>query len=443
MTRRNIWVIFLAAIVSLACYHKAQRNRFASVFGSTLSLIGEEYVEEVDQRKLFDAAMEGMVSQLDKYSNYINPEDFKQFQVSIDQEFIGIGIEVRLDPETKRLTVLSPLVGTPAYLAGIRAGDIITKIDGKSCEGLELKDAVGLLRGKKGTPVTMAILHRGEEEPVDIRVVRDTIQVASVLGDTRRKDGSWNFFLEENPRIGYVRINTFGEHTTEELRKALKFEHQPIDALILDLRGNPGGLLLAAVDACDMFIDQGVIVSTRGRGGRPVEGGKYEAHPSKTIVPADIPVVVLVNQGSASASEIVAACLQDHRRAIVVGERTWGKGTVQNVIHLEGGQSVLKLTTASYWRPNNHNIHRTSTATEEDDWGVMPDDGYLVTMSEEEAERVYLARRDRDILNAPGSKSPAPVTEEVAMPVIDPQLRKAVEYLQQRLDEIDARGRKA
>jgi carboxyl-terminal processing protease len=214
----------------------------------------------------------------------------------------------------------------------------------------------------------------------------------------------------------------------------LDFNDHPVDALILDLRGNPGGLLTAAVEICDMFIDRGTIVSTRGRG-RTVKS-KYEANPENTIVPKEMPVVVLTNGASASASEIVAACLQDHKRAVVVGARSFGKGTVQNVIRLEGGKSALKLTTASYWRPSGKNIHRGENATDDQDWGVRPNKGFEVKLDAEEVERLLRARRDRDILPVVDSDGQPPPRE-------DPQLDKAVEYLQQQLAEPAVKTKKA
>jgi carboxyl-terminal processing protease len=444
MPLRNLLVIFLSAAVSLACYEKAQRNRYASTLTEAMRLIDQNYVEEVDERELFENAMNGMVSGLDPYSGYYGPDSFRQVEETIDQQFGGVGLVVELDPENQRLTVMSPLVGTPAYKAGVAAGDVIVQIDGESTEGMTINDAVELMRGEPGTSVKLVVRRAGQDQPIHFRLQRAVIPVESVLGDVRRPDGSWEFFLRDHPRIGYVRVTTFGKRTTEELARTLRFEDHPVDALILDLRNNAGGLLDAAVEVCDMFIDSGRIVSTRSRSGQVKE--QYDAA-SKTIVDKHLPMAVLVNRFSASASEIVAACLQDHRRAVIVGERTWGKGTVQNIIELEGGKSALKLTTASFWRPSGVNIHRFKDASEKDPWGVRPDDGLEVVLSDEQFQKLFAQRRARDVLRSArgpndlrknGGEKELGGGSSVAGALDDPQREKAVEHLESVLRRRDA-----
>ncbi len=426
MPRRNLHIVMLAAVVSLVCYHRAARNRYASVFAEAMGYIHSEYVKPIDDRTLFNAAMNGMTGELDPYSAYINPKAYSQFNVEMRQEFGGVGIEVSLDPQTKRLMIVNPLVGTPAFKAGALAGDTIVAIDGQSTEGWTLEDAVGVLRGPVGKPVTISVLHKGETEPVDLHITRATIEIESILGDTRNSDGTWNFYLQEHPEIGYIRIASFGEHTAAELRKVLKFKDHPIEALIIDVRGNPGGLLDSAVDICDMFISEGEIVSTRGR--RPDDIRSYTAKSSTTIVPADLPVVVLVDEGSASASEIFSACLQDHKRAVIAGQRSWGKGTVQKVIELEGRRSALKITTATYWRPSGKNIHRLGKERDlTGEWGVQPTPGLDVEMTQEQITAYYKWRRERDIAVGPQKETG---DDEVVEASADPVLEKAVEYLQ-------------
>ncbi|KKL05451.1 hypothetical protein LCGC14_2605910, partial [marine sediment metagenome] len=225
--------------------------------------------------------------------------------------------------------------------------------------------------------------------------------------------------------IGYVRINGFAEKTPGEMQRAIRWliEHD-MQGLILDLRDNPGGLLTAATDVCDMFIDSGTIVTTRRRDKKISQ--KIEATAKQTV--GHFPIVVLVNHLSASASEIVAACLQDHGRAVVVGKRTWGKGTVQEVIEMPDGQGVLKLTTASYWRPSEKNIHRTKTAKEEDDWGVTPDEGYAVVVEGDELMRLRKWRLKRDVFQPTDNGEPA-------QPFVDRQLAKALEYLDKEIGD--------
>jgi len=435
MPLRNLLTIFLASIVSLACYVKADRNRYASALAQAMNVIDAHYLDEVSYCELYENAMQGMAKGLDPYSAYISPTEYLRFMEGLEQEFGGIGILVEVDQKTERLTVMSPLLDTPAYRAGIKAGDVILKIDGQDTTGMTLEDAVKLMRGEPGAPVRLTVRHVGEEEPIEVDITRDIIPIESVFGDRRGKDGTWDFLLEEDPRITYVRVTTFGENTVDELTEILK--DRKVEALVLDLRDNAGGLLAAAVVTCDLFIDDGVIVSTRER------GGKMHRAPAKatseTIVDRDIPMVVLTNRFSASASEIVAACLQDQGRAKIVGQRTWGKGTVQNIIELEGRRAALKLTTASYWRPSGKNIHRRKDASDEDDWGVRPDKGFNIVLTDEEADQVRKDRRKRDaFLNGGRENGTADPKEENAdEPLYDPQLHKAIEYLDSQLPSTD------
>jgi len=420
MPRRNVLALLLVTVGSLICYLNADRHGQILVYA--MDQIDHRYLEHIDRATLFQGAMQGMVNQLDDYSAYISPAAVEQFQETLDQKFGGLGLQVSLDPQTKQLTVMSPMVGTPAYEAGVRAGDKILRIDDQSTQGLSLRDAVDLMRGKPGEPIMLSILHVGDDKPIDMKIVRDVIQVDTVLGDTRDQQGQWEYFLEGHDRIGYLRINTFGEKTIEELEHALEWlaEHK-MRGLILDLRNDPGGLLSAAIDVCDLFIDKGVIVTTRRRDGRIREA--FTATDENTYT--GFPMAVLVNQYSASASEIVAACLQDHGRAIVVGQRSWGKGTVQEVIELESGQGVLKLTTASYWRPSEKNIHHTSDDEDNGDWGVSPNPGYELKVEGDDLTKLLRARLRRDTYHPDDSPD-----GDDSEPFTDAQLEKAVEYVE-------------
>jgi carboxyl-terminal processing protease len=402
MPLRNLTIIMFAAMLSIACYTRASRNRYAGTLLDAMNIIESEYVDDVEPRKLFEGAMDGMVNQLDPYSGYSPPEEYQQFQEQMDQGFVGIGVFVEIDQKSKRLTIMSPLVGSPAFKAGIKSGDVIMAIDGIDTTGMTLKDSTSHIKGRAGTIVKLSVQHLGEASPVVIPVERAEIPIESVYGDIRDKEGKWIFHLQEKPNIGYIRIHTFGERTATETEAALETFEEPgqeVEALILDLRGNSGGLLNSAIDICDQFLEDGVIVSTKGRNNQ--ERSRTTATAGVKINP-DIPMVVLVDKFSASASEIVAACLQDHQRAVVVGQRSWGKGTVQNIIKLEGGKSALRLTVARYSRPSGKNIHKAADAKDTDDWGVSPNPGLEVNLTTDQFETWVKARRQRDIMTYTG-----------------------------------------
>ena len=433
MPRRNLVWILAIVTISLICWQPAQSatedENYAlfRTFVDTLEQVERNYVKPVDRRELFEGALRGIMETLDPYSNYISEEELQQFTTHVEQKFGGIGIQISLDEDTRQLTVMSPLVGTPAYNAGVLAGDKIIAIEGESTKGITLEDAVKKLKGDPDTKVTITVLHETKEgmliEPEEITITRAIIHIETVLGDTRKEDASWDFMLDKENKIGYVRLMAFSKETAGELRKAIEeLQGQEMKGLILDLRSNPGGLLTSAIEISDMFVSEGTIVSTEGRNH---EARTWTANRRGTL--EDFPMVVLVNQFSASASEIVSACLQDHNRAVIVGERTWGKGSVQNVIQLEGGRSALKLTTASYQRPSGKNIHRFKDAKEEDEWGVMPNEGYLVKYDVDELRNYFKNRRDRDVVRN-GDAAPQN-GEEPDAKFIDRQMSKALEYL--------------
>lgn len=440
MPARNLLILCLAAFLSLVCYHRAARNRYSAALTQAMNIINAQYLDEVQPRVLYEGAMTGITGKLDPYSSYESPKEYEQFDEHINQEFGGIGVLVEMNQDTKRITIMSPLVGTPAYKAGVKAGDVILAIDGKDTENMTLKDTVELIHGPKGKPVLLKLQRPGQDEPLEVSIVRDKIQVDSVLGDRRRNDGHWRFKLPDLPQFTYVRLSQFGKNTAAELEAALKSQNSV--GVILDLRGNAGGLLTAAVGTCDLFLDQGEVVSTRGRDGTVQY--RYVAK-TGTAIPNETPLVILIDRFSASASEIVAACLQDHGRAKVVGQRSWGKGTVQNLISLGEKRGALRLTIASYWRPSGKNIHKKRNATDADEWGVRPDEGYEVVLTDEEMEKILRARRQRDALlfdgDEPADEQPSPIDGDepeklealgkVSPAEVDPQLKKAIEVLKE------------
>ena len=433
MPRGNLLAILFTALVSFVCYQAQDRNPYGRYFAEIMQHVQERYVEEVNTERLFASAVNGMLGQLDENSMYIGPAESDEFRQALDQEFGGIGIHINHDDKTRELTVVATIVDTPAYRAGILAGDKIVRIDGKNVK--ELEDPTRHIKGKPGEPVQLTISRPDVKEPIELPPIeRAIIQVPSVLGEARRPGGDWDFFLPDDPRIAYVRITNFGKHTREELETVMtNLEDKGFDALILDLRNNPGGYLDAAVYASDLFLESGTIATVRGRDSTQIRE-HYQATAPGTY--SGFPMAVLINRYSASASEIVAASLQDHGRALVVGERSYGKGTVQSVIPLGDGHRDLKLTTAYYFRPSNKKIHRRPDPTQPDgheseqaEWGVMPDSGYRIRLDDQELQNWAEWRRKRDF-SPTKDKSPKIGKD-------DKQLGKAIEYLEEQLDKRD------
>lgn len=435
------------AVVSFACYGAVDHNRYGRFFAEVINKVDRDYVKPVDKEKLFDAAVNGMLATLDENSKFYEPEDAQSKLLSvIDQQFGGVGIEVSADPATQQIVVRGTIVGSPAYAAHLLVGDRIAGIDGQSIApdpnrttGPSLiEQATKLIRGPIGTTVRLELIRAGQAKPVEVTLERAEIRVDSVLGDSRNADDSWNFHLAGHPEIGYVRIRSFGDRTPQELQTALtSIGADKLKGLVLDLRGDPGGRLDAAIDVCSFFIPSGqTVVTTRGRNDR-VQEREISHGPA---ICTDVPMVVLIDSMSASASEIVSACLQDYHRAVICGQRSFGKGTVQRIIPMGGNNSVLKLTTATYWRPSNKNIHRHKGAKDSDEWGVLPDKGFEVKMTDKELDDWLKDRAARDVVHR--SQPPAigddPHAEAAA--AIDPQLQRAVDYLEHKPAEAAPAG---
>lgn len=318
------------------------------LFGDIFERIRSQYVEQVDEADLIESAINGMLTSLDPHSSYLPPRDFENMQVQTRGEFGGLGIEVT--QEDGYVKVVSPIDGTPADEAGIQAGDVITHVDGEPVQGLTLNQAVELMRGPVGSEIVITVVREGADEPFDVSIIRDTIKIAAVK---TRTEGS----------TIVLRISSFTDQTFPNLESGLKEAAEEIGGMdavtgvVLDLRNNPGGLLNQAILVSNAFLDKGEIVSTRGR--NPQDSERYNATPGDL---ADgKPIVVLINGGSASASEIVSGALQDHRRAIIVGTKSFGKGSVQTIMPLQG-DGAMRLTTARYYTPSGRSIQSLGVA---------------------------------------------------------------------------------
>jgi carboxyl-terminal processing protease len=459
MSRWNLaWLIGVttAALVGLSLTYSApsrntsvqKRHENLKLLVDVLDEVQKRYVKELDQdkmRELVENMINGGLEKLDPHSAFINAEEYKQFRQASRGKFGGVGIRLGVDQRTGGFLVESPLVGTPAYEAGVMAGDYILKVDGKSLENWPLRKVVENIQGDPGTEVTLTVLHEGAKKPVDLKMTRAEIKIESVMGDTydRIDLKKWNFWVDPATKIAYIRITAFTETTVTELTRVVDgLQKAGMRGLIVDLRGNPGGLLRAAVEVSSMFLPDGKnVVTTKGRNAAVEEVYNARIKNGNFQPATNYPMAILINRYSASASEIVAAALQDHARAIIIGERSFGKGSVQNLLEMEEGQSALKITTASYWRPSARNIHRFPDSKEEDDWGVKPSKGYEVKLTDEERIEYFKWRRDRDIVRRDGQE--AKPAEGVKKDYRDKVMDKALEYIRAELAKNPPQGAQA
>jgi carboxyl-terminal processing protease len=379
-------------------------------FNEVLDMVQKNYVEEIESKKLIDGAINGIMKSLDPHSTYMTADMYKELEVETRGSFGGIGIEITIKKDI--LTVVSPIEDTPAFTAGIKAGDHIIQIDGKSTKDITIMEAVKKMRGQKDTKVTITIMRENMPKPKDFVITRDIIKIKSVKSKV----------YDDN--IGYIRVSSFQERTADDLKKVIKDLNAKVGnpkGVILDLRNNPGGLLNQAVGVADVFLKSGIIVSTKGR---------TKSMESKSVAKDDgneptCPIVILVNEGTASAAEIVSGALQDSGRAIVIGMQTFGKGSVQTVIPLENG-SALKLTTAKYYTPNGRSIQAE---------GIKPDIVVKNIRPSEEKELTDDFIRERDLKGHIKSKSETgtnteeSLTREQDILIQDNQLKSAIDII--------------
>ena len=346
--------------------------RELNLFGDVFERVRADYVEKPDDSKLVESAINGMLAGLDPHSSYMDPKSFRDMQVQTRGEFGGLGIEVTM--EDGLVKVVAPIDDTPAAKAGVMANDVITHLDDEAVQGLTLNQAVDKMRGPVNTKIKLTIMRKGADKPIEVSIVRDIIRVKSVR---------WH---PEGGDVGYIRITQFNEQTTDGLKQAIndlnaQLGADKIKGYVVDLRNNPGGLLDQAISVSDTFLEKGEIVSTRGR--NPEETQRFNARPGD--VTKGKPVIVLINGGSASASEIVAGALQDHKRATLIGTRSFGKGSVQTIIPLGAGNGALRLTTARYYTPSGRSIQAKGISPDIEVLQDVPDNLKAQTDSKGEA----------------------------------------------------------
>ncbi len=411
--QRNISVLLIAVLLVVVTVVSVREDPFAlagqnpeavrrglDLLTDATQLIEQHYAREVDEEKLYENAVQGMLQGLDRFSSFIPMEELDEFNKRVKGSFGGVGIVIGM--EAGWLTVITPIEDGPSYRAGVLAGDRIIKINGKSTEGITLDEAVKKLTGKPGTKVTYTVIHEATLDRETFTITREIIHIKTVKGIRRNENDQWQYLLEGDEGVAYIRLTSFTADTVEDLRSALKdAKEQGMESLVLDLRWNGGGMLSAAVGVADVFLNSGVVVSTRGRKD-PEE--RFEAHEEDTV--GNFPMVILVNDRSASASEIVGGALQDHSRAIVLGERTFGKGSVQRIFPVQNGQAAVRLTVAKYYLPSGRCIHREEDAEE---WGVDP--LIEVKMTPQEYLEVFRARRESDVLKGNGNNAEEPSEE--------------------------------
>jgi carboxyl-terminal processing protease len=347
---------------------------------------------------------------------YLGTNEVAELNLNLEQKLGGIGAALKRDEASHEIIVTAVLPNSPALKGGLQDGDRILKINGKALpQSNELSTAVKLLRGEPGSPVLVSVKRDGSEALLDIHLVRDVVRLSSVLGDHRKPDGAWDFMWDAGKGIGYIRLTQVGKPSPEEMKAALDdLTARGLRALILDLRNNPGGSLEEAIAVADLFVESGRIVTVKSRAGEQV----FEAKAEGTF--QGFPMAVLVNHSTASAAEIIAACLQDHHRAKMIGERTFGQGIVRSLIKLQGGAGALKLPVAVYYRPNGKEVNRYPGSADSDDWGVSPDAGFEVTLGDEESKQALIRRSERDRLVT--RATPARESQ-------DRQMQKALEWV--------------
>jgi carboxyl-terminal processing protease len=383
--------------------------RELNLFGDVFERVRADYVEKPDDSKLVESAINGMLAGLDPHSSYMDPKSFRDMQVQTRGEFGGLGIEVTM--EDGLVKVVAPIDDTPAAKAGVMSNDIITELDDENVQGLTLNQAVDKMRGPVNTKIKLTIMRKGSDKPIEVSIMRDVIRVKSVRSHSEGDD------------VGYIRITQFNEQTTDGLKQAINDLNSQLGAdkikgYVVDLRNNPGGLLDQAISVSDTFLDKGEIVSTRGR--NPEETQRFNARPGDMT--KSKPVIVLINGGSASASEIVAGALQDHKRATLIGTRSFGKGSVQTIIPLGAGNGALRLTTARYFTPSGRSIQAKGIVPDIEVLQDVPDD--LKNRTDTKGEASLRGHLKAEGSEESGSQSYVPPDEKD-----DAALKSALELL--------------
>ncbi len=416
----------------------AKQDSVLNTYGALVevdALVKQRFVEPVGGDRLVTGAIRGILLQLDAYSGYIAPDELPAFERQSSGDYVGVGIEFGV--KNARLTVIAPIEGSPAAQAGVRPGDVIVSVDGQDVTDRSVFDVEEMLIGEPGTTVRLRLLHQWQREPETLTMVRSHIKIPSVRGFARSRSNGWRYVIDRLNAIAYIRVSNFRYNTMSDFDRVLAgLMGEGLRGLIIDLRFNPGGVMHQAIEMVDRFVHQGTILSTVNRY-RAVN--QYRATGPGTV--KKIKLVVLINAGSASSSEIVAGSLQAHGRALVVGERSFGKGSVQHLIPLRDHKAAVKLTVAYYRLPDGRIIHRTAKQASTDSWGVIPN--VEVSLTREQTETLRRSRRALDLALADGSAdgdapgrrdaNDDPALHENRELILDRQLIEALTALQEQL----------
>lgn len=425
-SRRNtVWVVVLVMLCVLFWFLPPLAARQDEIYRSfsplltVKNLVQKRYVEPVSDDELAEGAVRGMIAELDPYSSYLSKTEYPLFLEQASGGYVGIGIQI--EQHNGQIVVLTPLEGSPALEAGVRSGDIIVEVSNIPVDARNLSASAERLRGVEGSTAHFKVRRGPNAELISFAVPRRKIKTHSVRGFQRNADGTWNYMIDPDMGIGYIRISEFWDNTPAEFQEAIdQLQRKGLNALIIDVRFNPGGDMDVAISLVDRFVNSGVILMTKNR--RQVESS-WEATTETTL--PDFPVVVLVNGASASGAEILAGALQDHGRAEVVGERSFGKGSVQSLIPLPDEQSALRLTTAYYYLPSGRCIHRRPSNQNTDEWGIIPD--HVVEITDQDMSEIFESWLKAAVVPNGDETVPAPI-------MTDRQLQTALDVLRAKLN---------
>ena len=406
MHRRNLLIVAIVVPGCLLACAAQDRTGQGKRFAEVIQRIDKAYFRTVDSEQLFQAAMEGVFRKLDDRSEFIEPSKFKNYERDFKKEFAGIGVELDTEPSSGEIIVVAPVYGGPAWRAGIRSGDRIISVENIKTSGRTLSEVVSQFRGVVGSKVDLCIKKQGVSQNglsavQDVTISRQNITIESVRGDRRLPGGKWNWWLEGEPNIVYLRISHFGNRTGLEIAQLIEklvFNQVP-KGLVIDLRGNSGGMLQAGIAVCDLFLEDGLIAAVandrlKDRSNRKQLQQEWAATPGQVL--EGTPIAILVDEFTASVAEIVAACLQDHKRATIVGSRSFGNASVQTITTLSSGPGAIRLTTNEYQRPSGTSLNRLSTSRDSDAWGVRPDSNFAFSPTRKQLEDWITWRQDRD-----------------------------------------------